>query len=168
MQDTLLAIGGCGIVVLLVALLALSVWSTHRRHDPARASIKVPVVPGADFILPIETEDAPVTVFFRFDVRKESSAEDAYGLTVSLTLVRGGQVAQQIAWLSGEHARSSEGMESRKVAAHHAFTETNHGFRASFELIEVPPRSTVELRGRVRTFPGTTLEWGWAYIPSTR
>ncbi|WP_437965868.1 hypothetical protein WMF04_40555 [Sorangium sp. So ce260] len=168
MQDTLLAIGGCGIVVLLVALLARSVWLTHRRHDPERASIKAPVVPGADFVLPIATEDAPVAVFFRFDVGKESSAEDAYGLALELELVRSGQVVQRMAWLSGEHAHPSEGMESRKVAAHHAFTETNHGFKASFELIEVPPRSAVELRGRVRTFPGTSLAWGWVYIPSTR
>ncbi|XXX74748.1 hypothetical protein WMF30_44565 [Sorangium sp. So ce134] len=168
MQDTLLAIGGCGIVALLVALLALSVWSTHRRHDPERASIKVPVVPGTDFALPIATGGAPVTVFFRFDVHKESSAEDAYGLAVDLEVVRGGQVVQRMEWLSGAHARPSEGTESRTVAAHHAFTETDHGFKASFELIEVPPHSTVELRGRVRTFPGTTLEWGWVYVPSTR
>ncbi|WP_437568528.1 hypothetical protein [Sorangium sp. So ce542] len=168
MQDTLLAIGGCGIVVLLVALLVLSVLSTQRRHDPDRASIKVPAVPGTDFVLPIATGDAPVTVFFRFDVRKESSAEDAYGLAVDLSLVRGGQVVQRMEWLSGEHARPSEGVASRKVAAHHAFTETLDGFKASFELIEVPPRSTVELRGRVRTFPGTTLEWGWVYVPSAR
>ncbi|WP_437997137.1 hypothetical protein WMF26_40640 [Sorangium sp. So ce185] len=165
MQDAVIVVGAIGAVALLVTLVLGSVRAAGRRHDLDRASSKTNLDANGQFVFNVPARDNPVAVFLRFDVVKASTAEDAYGLAVIVESYHDGQKLSQIEWLTGAQAVASPNMDARKVESLEAPLEGANRVVASFVIAEVPAGSSIELRGRARTFPGTTLTTATVYVP---
>ncbi|WP_437315211.1 hypothetical protein [Sorangium sp. So ce385] len=170
MQDAVIVVGAIGAVALLVTLVLGSVRAAGRRHDLDRASSKTNVDANGQFVFNVPARDNPVAVFLRFDVAKASTADDAYGLAVIVEsyrdgAYRDGQRLSHIEWLTGVQAVASPNMDARKVESLEAPLEGANRVVASFVIAEVPAGSSIELRGRARTSPGTTLTTATVYVP---